>query len=69
MILSFQLSDPAVTSKVPIGDFFAHRSGSPGDAGNDLELIGYKQETILQRLAFYNLLIRNADSITTALLD
>jgi CubicO group peptidase (beta-lactamase class C family) len=28
----FQLSDPAVTSKVTIGDFFAHRSGLPGEA-------------------------------------
>lgn len=48
----FQLSDPGVTSKVTIGDFFAHRSGLPGEAGNDLEMIGYKQETILERLRF-----------------
>jgi CubicO group peptidase (beta-lactamase class C family) len=51
----FQLSDPEVTSKVTIGDLFAHRSGLPGEAGNDLEIIGYEQETILERLRFLQL--------------
>jgi CubicO group peptidase (beta-lactamase class C family) len=48
----FQLSDPAVTAQVTIGDFFAHRSGLPGAAGNDLETIGYRQNRILERLRF-----------------
>ena len=48
----FELSDPTVTSHVTIGDMFAHRSGLPGAAGNDLEFVGYKQATILHRLRF-----------------
>ena len=48
----FELSDPSVTPKVTIGDFFAHRSGLPGSAGNDLELVGYKQPAIMYRLRF-----------------
>jgi CubicO group peptidase (beta-lactamase class C family) len=46
----FEMYDPAVTPQVTIGDFFAHRSGLPGGAGNDLEFIGYKQKAILERL-------------------
>jgi hypothetical protein len=48
----FELSNPIVTSEVTIGDFFAHRSGLPGGAGNDLELVGSKQPTIMYRLRF-----------------
>lgn len=48
----FALSNPNVTTKVTIGDFFAHRSGLPGGAGNDLELVGFKQPTIMYRLRF-----------------
>jgi CubicO group peptidase (beta-lactamase class C family) len=48
----FELSNPTVTSEVTIGDMFAHRSGLPGGAGNDLELVGYKQPTIMYRLRF-----------------
>ena len=48
----FELSDPAVTSQVTIGDLFAHRSGLPGLAGDGLENVGYKQATILRRLRF-----------------
>ena len=51
----FQLSDPTITSQVTIGDFFAHRSGLPGSAGNDLEIIGYRQNRILERLHFLTL--------------
>ena len=46
----FEMYDPAVTPQVTIGDVFAHRSGLPGGAGNDLEFIGYKQKAILERL-------------------
>jgi CubicO group peptidase (beta-lactamase class C family) len=48
----FELSNPTVTPEVTIGDFFAHRSGLPGLAGNDLEAVGYKRATILYRLRF-----------------
>jgi CubicO group peptidase (beta-lactamase class C family) len=48
----FELSNPTVTSEVTIGDFFAHRSGLPGSAGNDLEAVGYNRATILYRLRF-----------------
>ena len=33
----FALSDPWVTSQVTLKDMFAHRSGLPGSAGEDLE--------------------------------
>jgi CubicO group peptidase (beta-lactamase class C family) len=48
----FELSNPTVTPEVTIGDFFAHRSGLPGAAGNDLESVGYKRATVLYRLRF-----------------
>jgi CubicO group peptidase (beta-lactamase class C family) len=48
----FEMYDPAVTPQVTIGDFFAHRSGLPAAAGDDLEYIDYKQKTILERLRF-----------------
>jgi CubicO group peptidase (beta-lactamase class C family) len=47
---SFRLYDPYVTGEVTIRDLFAHRSGLSGDAGNDLELIGYDRLEILERL-------------------
>ena len=46
----FTLSDPAVTKMVTIGDFFSHRSGVPGLAGNDLEGFGFDREQILAKL-------------------
>jgi CubicO group peptidase (beta-lactamase class C family) len=48
----FELSNPTVTPQVTIGDFFAHRSGLPGLAGNELEAVGFKRPTILYRLRF-----------------
>ena len=36
----FQLSDPAVTQMVTIGDLYSHRSGIPTTAGDDLEGAG-----------------------------
>lgn len=47
---SFRSYDPYVTDHVTLRDLFSHRSGMSGMAGNDLELIGYDQETILERL-------------------
>jgi CubicO group peptidase (beta-lactamase class C family) len=44
------LNDPWVTDHVTFKDLFAHRSGLPGSAGDDLETIEYDRNTILQRL-------------------
>jgi CubicO group peptidase (beta-lactamase class C family) len=49
---AFQMHDPWVTSQVTLRDMFAHRSGLPGSAGNDLEDIGYDRDAILRRLRY-----------------
>ncbi|MFV0284586.1 MAG: serine hydrolase [Castellaniella sp.] len=46
----FKLSNGYVTAHGTIGDFFAHRSGLPGTAGDDLEDLGFKRKTIIDRL-------------------
>ena len=48
----FALSDPRVTDMVTIGDFYAHRSGLPDHAGDDLEDLGYDRRAVLERLRF-----------------
>jgi CubicO group peptidase (beta-lactamase class C family) len=47
---SFALADPYVTANATIGDFFAHRSGLPLAAGDDLEDLGFDRSTIIERL-------------------
>jgi CubicO group peptidase (beta-lactamase class C family) len=47
---SFRFYDPYVTNEVSVRDLFSHRSGLPGDAGNDLEMIGYDRKYILDHL-------------------
>jgi CubicO group peptidase (beta-lactamase class C family) len=47
---TFQLSEAYPTAQVTLRDLFAHRSGLPGNAGNELEQLGYDRDTILQRL-------------------
>ena len=47
---AFQLGDAYPTAQVTVADLFAHRSGLPGDAGNELEAIGYNRPDILKRL-------------------
>jgi len=47
----FALSDDWVTRHVTIGDLYAHRSGLPDHAGDDLEDLGYDRMEILKRLA------------------
>ncbi len=47
---SFQLHDPYPSADVTVADLFAHRSGLPGAAGNELEQIGYDRAEILRRL-------------------
>lgn len=49
---AFRLADPYPTSQLTVRDLFAHRSGLPGTAGDDLENIGFDRATILQRLRF-----------------
>lgn len=46
----FTLADPWTSKRVTIGDFYAHRSGLPDHAGDDLEDIGYDRRVILERL-------------------
>ncbi|WP_223428787.1 serine hydrolase [Tateyamaria pelophila] len=47
----FVLSDPWVTEHVTIGDLYAHRSGLPDHAGDDLEDLGFDRREVLERLA------------------
>jgi CubicO group peptidase (beta-lactamase class C family) len=46
----FALGDDWITRHVTIGDMFAHRSGLPDHAGDDLEDLGYDRREVLQRL-------------------
>lgn len=46
----FELSDPRLTPMVTVGDLFAHRSGLPEHAGDDLEDLGYDRPAILHGL-------------------
>lgn len=45
-----KLSDAYVSTHATIGDFFAHRSGLPGTAGDDLEDLGFKRDDVIARL-------------------
>lgn len=46
----FALHDELATAAVTVRDLFAHRSGLPGNVGNDIEELGFTQGEILQRL-------------------
>ncbi|WP_438858333.1 serine hydrolase [Achromobacter spanius] len=46
----FALSNAYVSTHGTIGDFFAHRSGLPGTAGDDLEDLGYTRAEVIARL-------------------
>ncbi|MEP3332224.1 serine hydrolase domain-containing protein, partial [Sedimentitalea sp.] len=48
---SFDLGDLWISDHVTIGDLYAHRSGLPDHAGDDLEDIGFDRSTVLERLA------------------
>ncbi|CAM5430726.1 serine hydrolase [Eoetvoesiella caeni] len=48
----FALKDPASTAQVTVGDLYAHRSGLPDHAGDDLEDLGYDRRQVLERLRF-----------------
>ncbi len=47
----YRFHDAYPNQQVTVRDLFAHRSGLPGGAGNDLEDIGFDRETIMHRLA------------------
>ena len=51
----FLLADPWATRELRITDFYMHRSGLGGDAGGDLERIGYDREAIFERLRYLEL--------------
>lgn len=51
-IPGFTLNDPYVGSHVTIADMFAHRSGLPDHAADNLEDLGYTRSQILEKLAF-----------------
>lgn len=46
----FKLNNDYVSEHGTIGDFFAHRSGLPGTAGDDLEDLGFKRNDVIARL-------------------
>jgi len=46
----FRLHDAYPSAEVTVRDLFNHRSGLWGDAGNDLETIGFERDEILSRL-------------------
>ncbi len=46
----FSLHDPVSTAKVTVGDLYAHRSGLPDHAGDELEALGYDRRQVLERL-------------------
>jgi CubicO group peptidase (beta-lactamase class C family) len=48
----FRLYESYATEAATIADLFAHRSGLWGDAGNDLESLGFGRDEILSRLRF-----------------
>ncbi len=48
----YRLHDAYPTAEVTVRDLFNHRSGLPGNAGNDLEEIGFQRDEILHRLRF-----------------
>lgn len=46
----FALMGAYPTQQVTVRDFFNHRSGLPGNAGDDLEDIGFDRDTVMHRL-------------------
>lgn len=48
---AFDLGNPWISDHATIGDLYAHRSGLPDHAGDDMEDIGFDRSTVLERLA------------------
>lgn len=49
---AFALAEPYPTSQLTVRDLYSHRSGLNGNAGNDLEGMGFDRDAILPRLRF-----------------
>ena len=47
---NFRLHDAYPSAEVTVRDLFAHRSGLPGEGGNDLEELGFSRDEILRRI-------------------
>jgi CubicO group peptidase (beta-lactamase class C family) len=45
-------SDPWISNQVTVADCLSHRTGLYGEAGDDLELLGYDRDAILSRLQY-----------------
>jgi|TARA_A100001391_G_scaffold179354_2_gene144333 CubicO group peptidase (beta-lactamase class C family) len=52
---ALQLSDPYIRDHATIGDFFAHRTGLPHAAGDDLEDLGFDRDTVIARLVAHQM--------------
>ena len=48
----FEMHDAWVTREITVRDFYCHRSGLPGHAGDLLEDLGFTREEILRRLRY-----------------
>jgi CubicO group peptidase (beta-lactamase class C family) len=48
----FALSDPYVAAHVTLADLYAHRSGLPEHAGDELEDLGYDRQQVLRQLKY-----------------
>ncbi|MEY3080055.1 MAG: D-alanyl-D-alanine-carboxypeptidase/endopeptidase AmpH [Pseudomonadota bacterium] len=48
LLPGFSLADPSVSEAVTVGDLYAHRSGLPGEFGNDLEKFGFDRQYIFE---------------------
>jgi len=52
LLPGFALADPWVTEHLTVGDLYAHRSGLPLAAGDDLEDIGYDRDYVIDHLQY-----------------
>ena len=48
----YELSNGYVTNRVTVADMYSHRSGLPGNVGNDLEAYGFNRKTIMDRMRY-----------------
>lgn len=51
----FRFSDPEISKRITIADLYAHRSGLPREAGDDLEAFGFDRAGVLARLNQFEL--------------
>jgi CubicO group peptidase (beta-lactamase class C family) len=48
----FELSQRYPSRNVTVADFYSHRSGLPGNTGNELESFGFGRKTIINRMRY-----------------